>query len=640
MTDQALARLAASKDSTLVRAALQHAIDQMPLFGAWPKRLPGVPITFDHAGVISFDLEGHRLVLGDSGEGKGTSVFMPLLLHDVRGKNGRRAGMIVVDPKDGELVRLTRTVRTEMGSPVYTLDPFGLAGETDGCNPLNLLNPQDADFFARCAGLARAIVGEPDDDDGDGVQWKQRARQLMTGLIGYLVSTPAEEQTLIRLRSLIRATADAFEATCAAIANSPTALFIRETGSELLRLHKAPKELQGYMSVMSQSTEFTDDPRLARVLMRSTFDWRHVRESGATVYLTVPDRDLAMAAPWLRLMIETATQVLRNGHHTADRKRGAADVHLVVDEAKAFGPWRAMEEWLRALRSERISVHLAYQNLAQIRAVWGEGFTRMTAVKVIHFLGSNDVETCEWIAKLAGDTTIVDRSSTTSDGESWQINLSKQTGQSKTSQTGWSQHESDSTGDSLTDSLTDSTGRSHSYSSTKTTGWSHSVTIGSGFSHTSGSGTSSSFGNGNSSFGNSTNSGLSSSTSHSETSGTSGGTSEGDSYGTTIGHTKGRSLGKTTGRQVGRGASGGAAEGETSGEGIAVGSGKQTNTGLTYSERSRPLTVQEVRSLPSTKAVVFVARGPGVVVRKLHFHQNPALLLRILDARLSGAKAK
>lgn len=633
MTDQALARLTASRDSTHVRAALKHAISTLPLFANWPQRLPGVPITFDHAGVIAFDLEGHRLVLGDSGEGKGTSVFMPLLLHDVRGRNGRRAGMVVVDPKDGELVRVTRAVRTEMGCPVFTLDPFGLAGDTDGCNPLELLNPNDADFFARCAGLARAIIGEPDKDDGDGVQWKQRARQLMTGLIGYLVSAPAEEKSLIRLRSIIRATADAFEATCAAMAGSAAAPFVRETGSELLRLHKAPKELQGYMSVMSQCTEFSDDPRLARVLMRSTFDWRHVRESGATVYLTVPDRDLAMAAPWLRLMIETATQLLRNGHHSAERRRSAADVHLIVDEAKAFGPWRAMEEWLRALRSERISVHLAYQNLAQIHAVWGDGYTRMTAVKVIQFLGSNDTETCEWIAKLAGDTKVIDRSSTASDGESWQVNLSKQNSQSKTAQTGWSQNESDSTGESVTEGVSDTTGRTHSYSFSRTKGWSTSIAIGSGFSHTSGSSTSSSFGNGSASSGSSTNSGSSTSSSTTETTTTSGGTSEGDSYGTNIGHSKSRNLGKSTGHQVGRGTSGGNAEGETTGEGLAVGTGKQSNKGLTHSERSRPLTVQEVRSLEPDKAVVFVARGPGVVVRKLHYHQNPVLLLRMLDAK-------
>ncbi|KAF0183362.1 MAG: traG [Caulobacteraceae bacterium] len=615
---------------------LRLVTDQSPLLRNWPRKVAGVPITADGDGVIAYALEGHRLILGDPGEGKGTSVFIPLLLHDVRGANGRRAGMVVIDPKDAELVRLTRPVREMFSSPVFTLDPFGLAGDTDGCNPLALLNPNDVDYFARCAGLARALVGEADDDGHDGVRWQVRARELLTGIIGHVASDPSEEKTLMRLRAFIRSDADTFQTFCDAMARNAYAPdFVRQTGNELLRLfHKAPKELQGYLSVISQHTEFTDDPRLARVLARSTFDWSHVRDAGATVYITVPDAELGMAAPWLRLMVEVSLQAMRYAHLPAERRRAAADVHIVIDEAKAFGAWRMIDEGLRALRSERISLHLAYQNIAQMRAAWREGYTRITAVKVIQFLGSNDVETCEWIAKLAGETTVLDRSRSTNEGKNWSWSEGQNTGESQSEQSGWSETTGDSLavgvnrGQSRTRSLSASHGWSHtdgsSESEATSEGWSHNTTSGSSWGGPNGG-----------SFNGSNSESVGKSGSVTKTTGKSSSDTESFtlSRGITNSDSSGQSINLTT--QSGKGKSGGTGATKTTGKNTSVGGGAQSGASESITERRRLLTVQEVRSLDRDKAVVFIERGPGVLVPKMHFHRNPALLLRIVEARLA-----
>ena len=632
----------ARRGPAALKALLQKTASLTPLHDAWPRHTKGVPITYDDAGVISYALEGHRLILGDPGEGKGTSVFLPLLLHDVRSSNGRRAGMIVIDPKDGELVRAARGVRRMMGSPVYTLDPFGLATSakvpTDCCNPLDLLDPGAATFFARAQGLAAALIGEPDTSAGDGVQWKSRATELLTGILGYLAAEPKEERTLVRARSIIRGGREESDAVFRAMSVAAAPNFVRETGAEMLRLaDKAPKELQGYLSVMSQATRFVDDPRLARVLMRSSFNWAHVRESGATVFVTVPDGELAMAAPWLRLMVECGIEQVRMATWPKAQQKAGADVHLLIDEARAFGNWRAMEDWLRALRSERVSVHFAFQNLAQIAGVWGQGYTRMTAVKVIQFLGSNDVETCEWIAKLAGETTVVDRSHSTSGSESWQMNVSQQEGRSTNTQTGWNESESDSATESTSASRADAVSSGESWGHTTTTGWSKSIAIGSGWSHNTGSSSSSSSSYGNGGGGGSSttgfNSGSSSSYNRTETDGESGGQSNSHTENRGRSHTNSRGESTTKGKSSGRGHSGGMGEGTSTGKSLAIGQGTQTGTGAQLTERRRLLTVQEVRALDRSKAVVFIGRDAGVVVRKLHYHRNPALLLRILEAR-------
>jgi type IV secretory pathway TraG/TraD family ATPase VirD4 len=47
------------------------------------------------------------------------------------------------------------------------------------------------------------------------------------------------------------------------------------------------------------------------------------------------------------------------------------------------------------------------------------------------------------------------------------------------------------------------------------------------------------------------------------------------------------------------------------------------------------MTVQEVRALSRQHAVVFVERQQGVLVRKMHYHRNPALMLRIVEGKLA-----
>lgn len=619
-----------------IERGLRHVTNLAPVFRDWPRKVAGVPITADGNGVIAYALEGHRLILGDPGEGKGTSVFMPLLLHDVRGANGRRAGMVVIDPKDAELVRLTRPVRQMFSSPVYTLDPFCLAGaETDGCNPLDGLNPNSVDFFSRCAGLGRALIGEADEDGRDGVRWQVRARELLTGVIGHIASDPSEENTLMRIRAIIRSDASAFESTCLAMTrNTHAPDFVRQTGSELLRLlHKAPKELQGYLSVISQHSEFTDDPRLARVLTRSTFDWSHVRDSGATVYVTVPDAELGMAAPWLRLMVEVSLQAMRYTGLSSDRRHAAADVHIVLDEAKALGPWRMIEDGLRALRSERISLHLAYQNLAQIRSTWREGHTRITAVKVIQFLGSNDTETCEWIAKLAGETTVIDRSQSASGGESWTWSAGENTGESNSVQSGWSKTRGDSLslGTSASTALGSNQSATHGWSHTEgrsvsvseTTGWSHNTSKGTSWSDTS--------------FARTNSESTSEGSSGSQTVTASRSSSDTESFSVTRGTSRTDTTGqsRTASSQRGEGESGGNTLSASSGKNVSIAAAQQSGQSQTQSERRRLLTVQEVRALDRKKAVVFVDRGPGVLVAKLHFHRNVVMLLRIAEAKLA-----
>lgn len=624
-----------------LKKLLAKAANLTPVHANWPRHTKGVPITYDDRGVISYALEGHRLILGDPGEGKGTSVFMPLLLHDVRSSNGRRAGMIVIDPKDGELVRTTRAVRRLMGSPVYTLDPFGLVSNaktpSDCCNPLDLLDPRSSSFFARTQGFSAALIGEPDAAGGDGVQWKGRGTELFTGILGYLVVEPREEKTLVRARSIIRGGREESDAVFKAMSVADAPNFVRETGAEMLRLaEKAPKELQGYLSVMSQATRFVDDPRLARVLMRSSFNWAHVRESGATVYVTVPDGELSMAAPWLRLMAECGIEQVRMATWPKAQQKAGADVHVLIDEARAFGNWRAMEDWLRALRSERVSVHFAFQNLAQIASVWGQGHTRMTAVKVIQFLGSNDVETCEWIAKLAGETTVVDRSHSTSGSESWQLNVSQQEGQTTGKQTGWSKTKGDSVSKGTTIGRADAISQGESWGNSTSTGWSKSTAIGSGFSHNVGSGWSSgnSYGPGGGGGSSSTsgNSGTSTSTTSTVTDTESGGTSKTHTETRNRSHTNSHAENTATGTSTSDAQSGSESQGRSTGKSVAIGQGQQSGSGEQLTERRRLLTVQEVRALAHDKAAIFIGREAGVIIRKLHYHRNPALLYRILDA--------
>jgi type IV secretory pathway TraG/TraD family ATPase VirD4 len=678
-----LKKWARSADMPAKLDVMTRVIAAVPEFQHWEEQCCGLPVGAVARKPAYLHVEGHSLTIGQSGEGKFSSVIAPMLLHDVQDERGVAAGFVVVDPKNGEAARVTagyrRTLREEQ---VYVIDPYGNAAGGDALNPFDFLDPQAVDFFECCRGLADAlVVPQPKEKRSENFHWESIGAMWLTAMIAHLALSPEEEKTIRRLRSIFSQTQDGLLAILMAMEDNPASpTWVLDTSRQMQRvLMNAQKEASGYLATIYEATKFADSAAMTRVLNHSTFDPINVRTHAASVYLVAEDDHLPQCAPWLRLMCETIRQRVK-------RSPVKRRVHWVLDEAMAFGAWSFIEQGLRAMRGFDMSLHLFYQNVGQIRRVWGEGWTSITDARLIRFLGSNDLDTLEWIAKLCGEVKVVDYARSTSQSETQSTAVAKAQsksiartdghsegdsrtitegtsststqGESRALATSFSTQKGESSGWSIghNSGWTRSSGTSsgHSFSAQKSYGDSSSSGGSEGTSHGSGGSYGPGGFGGNYNYGG--NSGSHYSRSHSTTKsygdtwqksqstneGQSGGNSSSSSGNTSTSTTDGKtrtittnansSAGRTRSVAEAKNQNRNTAETQTEGETVTGTETKgATNGGSeTYTERRRVMTAAEARSLSRHKVLVFVDRDPDCIIDRLHYFDCPPLMQRVL----------
>lgn len=639
---------------------LRHFIDRMPVLQNWPERAEGLPIGLVDDQPVYLPLEGHSLTIGSSGEGKFSSVIAPLALHDVLDANGVAAGMVFIDAKNGEAARITgpyrRTLREEQ---VFVIDPYNKAGGTDCLNPFDFIDPTAEDFYEACAGLAGALVVQrPQGKRGNDFIWDSRGAEWLTAMIAHLALDPTETRTLRRLRSIFAVEEDEFTAVLDAMkGNAASPTWVRDMAKDMSRVtRKAEREASGYIATIKEATRFVDSAMMERVLNHSTFDPKVVRSHGATVYIVSDDNYLRQSAPWLRLVSEVIRQRIARSH--VDRA-----VHWIIDEAKAFDAWSFIPDGLRAMRSARISLHLFYQGLGQIKEVWGEGWSSITDTRVTRFLGSSEVDTLEWIAKLAGEISVVDFSRALSASES--TSLANSEGSSSSIAKGYSQSNGRSRsvadGASTTKTRGGATSKSRSWSKSKsgseslstttgktiTRGHSTSVTQGTSIAAGSSKQDTSSFPNNSTSKGSSI--AVTASDSRSETQSHSAALSESNTRGTQTGQSEtdvggdsysanwSEADGKTRTTTDGTTESTSETDTETNGltKGRTITRGDTSGKTITYTERRRTMTVDEVRRMPKSSTLLFVDRMPECLIDRMHYYELAPLAARVLEGQVA-----
>lgn len=602
-----------------------------PMLDTWPLETVGIPVGFDDTGLLRAWFEGHRLILGGSGSGKFTSIVAPMALHDQIGSDGAPVGMVFIDIKDGEATRLTRGARLNLGRPVYVLDPMGMTGApSQSCNPLTLLDPARDDFFARCRDMSHALIGDYEPGEHERY-FRDGGAGLMAGVIGQVCLTPDHGCDLIRVRTMLMRGNEGLEYLAAQmIENNAAPDFVREAGHELKRVHEiAGKELSGYLGHIRNSTAFLNDPRLARSMQDNTFSWRDLRDKGASVYIATPDGELKNVAPWIRLMLEVMKA--ENDIAMPGQSRDGADIHVLLDEAAALGGWAWIENGLRAFRSNRISLHLFYQNLGQIKGFWPEKWTQIMSNECFQFLGSTDPDTCKWVAEMIGETTVVDRSISDNDSESEQSSVTQtdSTGRARGVATGETNTVGTSSSRALAVGQSKANGRGGSESNTRGSGGS--ITETSGYAYTS------SYSVGFSSSGQSSGSSSTSSgsTTTSESVAISKSWNESWTLGSNWSHTDTQTTGETntTGTNESRAKQQSETLTENSGTAIAKGttSGLTRGSSESWNERRRLPTAAEIRMMSDDIALIVYRNRPAKAVKKLHYFRNPVLLARVFE---------
>lgn len=367
---------------------------------------------------MSVPVKSHFLTIAQNRSGKSVSLLVPNLI-------AYGGSAVVVDVK-GELSWLTSRFRAEhLGQRVFVLDPwkevkaqYGDNARREGIdwpepptatfNPLSLLNPESDQYSDDLAYIADALIinqssSQPFFDDS--------ARELVAGLIAFLVEYAPKEANFNTLRQLICMPLGAIKARAMEAQKlGPYSLAKRKLG--MFADEGADKELSSILSTAKQQTAFLDNPALCEAMEGGEDVFSALlSEEGATIYLVLPVDKLQTFGRWLRLMISFAIRAVARYAGKLNQQ-----VMMFLDEFGTIGKLSAVSTAYGLMAGRNLSIWAFVQDLNQLKKNYPQEWETFIAnSQAISVFGVTDQTTAEYFSKMAGTETVEQISQLTAD---------------------------------------------------------------------------------------------------------------------------------------------------------------------------------------------------------------------------------
>lgn len=371
--------------------------------GSWPMTVP-----------LSYAGTNNIVTIGCSGCGKGTRALIPTLATNER-------SMFVLDVKC-TLCAVTAWRRFWIfGQRVLALDPFAIAKELAPdvtrarYNPLAELadvDPTGAPFQKRIAGLCTATIRV----EGTDPHWPKGARDVTRCVMGFVASDPdmirRGKNTLPGVHEALSLPRDEFTKLMAHIAAVTRVPWVKRLAAGFAN---DSKEVSGFISAALRQLDFLDHPGIGDFLSGSDFSFTDLRRAPMTIYCVFGIEELDTYAGFARLIVQS----LFNDLVVPPTPDAKLPVDIVLDEQAKLGKMEILETAVAVVREYGVRVWSVFQNLNQIKSIYGEGWeTFLSNAGIVQILGINDQTTAEYCSKRIGNTTVRGLSQ----GESWGTN--------------------------------------------------------------------------------------------------------------------------------------------------------------------------------------------------------------------------
>ena len=365
----------------------------------------GVVLGMQSGKILRYNQPLSTLLLAPAGTGKTRGTIIPTVLsykgsvivHDPKGE--------VYDNSAGFRAKLGRVLRIEWSSPSRSL-----------CwNPLSAGNlPNDAGDRGNAVDrlCAVAIPGDPKSF------WISSPRLALSAITLFLVyeseRTGGAEATFSgALTWLAAGMAQAAE-------EDPLAVHF-ERAAGIAEIEGYPERIATGLRLIAQLNYKTRadvigtinaslgiflNSSVAAVTSRSDFTLRDLRGTGgkpASLYIVVPQNDMAAFAPVTGMLVEMASMELLS----RQAAKGESSVLFVLDEARFLPPLDAISDGPSIGRGYGVHYLICAQDYGQLRMVYGpnkvDNIITNTAYKIV--LAQNHVETAEFVSRTIGNTT-------------------------------------------------------------------------------------------------------------------------------------------------------------------------------------------------------------------------------------------
>lgn len=341
-----------------------------------------------------------RLILAYRGGGKSSSLLIPLIIDELH------TNKLITDVK-GELTAVTAKRAIDSGREVYVIDPFNVTRElgfeikTHSFNPLAQIN-LDSDL-ARDRGISAIVSAlnsskstqKTETDD----HFSENAQIILEGILDYYLDNTTNP-TFPGLH-------DFAMDILVDKQNEPYAFNFLQSGSLKARaafsvINAVGKNERGSMkSTAYRQLQFLRSENMRQAFSQDEVNIDNFVQGACDIYVVLPEDMVKAHSRMVRLVMGLVkARIVETNIHKIKK-----NYCFVLDELGQFGYCPDVEQIIATLRGRGVKVWASFQTLGQIKQYADVATFKGMPVK--HFFESDDVETLEWIQKLAGKTTVL-----------------------------------------------------------------------------------------------------------------------------------------------------------------------------------------------------------------------------------------
>ncbi len=335
----------------------------------------------------------HPLVIGPTRSGKGRGFVIPNLL-------AWDGSTITVDIKQ-ENFQETAAARRAAGDEVFMFAP---GSRRSHCyNPLEFVRDGPS-RITDLTNVAHFLI--PDPKHGEPI-WSQKARDLLVGVLGYVLESNQITDTDRTIRTALRVLSTGRDVGALLTA------IVKAEGSELSsfvvgrfnQIIAEPGDTRG--SVLANLTTALapwDNPLIAAVTARSDFDIRELRRKRMSIYIGPAPSDLTSYRSLIRLLVQQIYDAMTR------EMPAKADHHVLVmlDEFRQLQRMDAIVEQIPLSAGYGFRMAAILQNISQLDEIYGraarESIVANCALKL--FVGVDDLATANYVSDQLGQKTV------------------------------------------------------------------------------------------------------------------------------------------------------------------------------------------------------------------------------------------
>lgn len=342
-----------------------------------------------------FDGEGSLITIAPPGSGKTQCNVFPNLLNF-------RGSTVVLDVK-GECFSETSAWRRKNCGPVYKFNPLNPA-ESARYNPLAFIENDPDTLWEDCRLLADLLIVPENRQDAS---WENRGRDVVAGVIAWLVRTQApENRRMGRIVDIVsKIDWDQFVNEAKYVMDVPP---LSRLGNALAVMPE--RQLEGVLDAARRHLAIWEGARVERVT--SACDWTPevLRDgSNSTVYICIPPNEIESYAPLLRVIF---AQHLRQLMKKLPERGAQQPILFMLDELPRLGQMRPVEEALEVGRQYGIRLWMFAQSLGQLERAYtnAEGMVGNCGIRVYMNPSAHDGTTKRLSEELGQVESIIDNS--------------------------------------------------------------------------------------------------------------------------------------------------------------------------------------------------------------------------------------